>query len=129
MCGSKVAVQQQERALALRRQELGPDHPDTVGIMNDLGIVLHTQGKYQEAQKLFARSGQLDSGWRALLVAARAAVLTGNKSAARDYGLQSDSLCAGLEQKWGKDAYASYLRRPDIQNYRSQLAQVLTLGK
>lgn len=82
-----------------------------------------------EAQKLFARSGQLDSGWRALLVAARAAVLTGNKSAARDYGLQSDSLCAGLEQKWGKDAYASYLRRPDIQNYRSQLAQVLTLGK
>jgi len=63
------------------------------------------------------------------LVAARAAVLTGNKSAARDYGLQSDSLCAGLEQKWGKDAYASYLRRPDIQNYRSQLAQVLTLGK
>jgi serine/threonine protein kinase/Tfp pilus assembly protein PilF len=51
-----LAVQQQERALALLRQELGPEHPDTVGIMNDLGIVLHTLGKYQEAQKLFAEA-------------------------------------------------------------------------
>jgi hypothetical protein len=78
-----------------------------------------------EAQKMFARSGQLDSEWRALLIAARAGELSGNKSAARDYASQADTLCAGLEQKWGKEAYEGYLRRPDIQNYRNQIAQIL----
>lgn len=78
-----------------------------------------------EAKNLFARSGQADSEWRALLIAARASELAGDKSAAHDYGAQADGLCAGLEQKWGKDAYAGYLRRPDIQNYRNQLAQIL----
>jgi tetratricopeptide (TPR) repeat protein len=80
-----------------------------------------------EAKKTFARSGQQDSEWRALLIAARASELAGDKTAARDYGSQADTLCAGLEQKWGKEAYAGYLRRPDIQNYRNQLAQILKL--
>jgi serine/threonine protein kinase/cytochrome c-type biogenesis protein CcmH/NrfG len=80
-----------------------------------------------EAQKMFARSGQQDSEWRALLIAARAGDLTGNKSAARDYASRADSVCMGLEQKWGKEAYEGYLRRPDIQNYRNQIAQILKL--
>jgi serine/threonine protein kinase/cytochrome c-type biogenesis protein CcmH/NrfG len=78
-----------------------------------------------EAQKMLAQSGQQDSQWRALLIAARASELAANKSAARDYASQADSLCAGLEQKWGKEAYESYLRRPDIQNYRNQIAEIL----
>lgn len=78
-----------------------------------------------EAQKMLAQSGQQDSQWRALLIAARASELVANKSAAQDYASQADSLCAGLEQKWGKEAYESYLRRPDIQNYRNQIAQIL----
>jgi GH15 family glucan-1,4-alpha-glucosidase len=78
-----------------------------------------------EAENIFARSGQQDSEWRALLIAARASESAGDKSAARDYASKADTLCAGLEQKWGKEAYAGYLRRPDIQNYRSQLAQIL----
>jgi tetratricopeptide (TPR) repeat protein len=82
-----------------------------------------------EAQKILARSGQHDSEWRALLIAARASDLMGNRSAARDYASQADSLCAGLEQKWGKEAYESYLRRPDIQNYRNQGAQILRVSK
>jgi serine/threonine protein kinase/Tfp pilus assembly protein PilF len=82
-----------------------------------------------EAQKMFARSGHQDSEWRALLIAARASDLTGNKSAAYDYASRADSLCAGLEQKWGKEAYEGYLRRPDIQNYRNQVAQILKVGK
>jgi tetratricopeptide (TPR) repeat protein len=85
--------------------------------------------KSLEAKNLFARSGQEDSEWRALLIAARASELAGDKSTARGYGVQADSLCAGLEQKWGKDAYAGYLRRPDIQSYRNQLAQILKLNQ
>ena len=82
-----------------------------------------------EAQKMLARSGQQDSEWRALLIAARASDLTGNKSAAYDYASRAGNLCAGLEQKWGKEAYEGYLRRPDIQNYRNQVAQILKVGK
>jgi len=81
------------------------------------------------AKDIFVRFGQQDSEWRALLIAARASELAGDKSAALEYGKQGDSLCAGLEQKWGADAYAGYLRRPDIQSYRNQLIQILKLTK
>lgn len=78
-----------------------------------------------EAQKLLARAGAHDSEWRALLIAARASELTGNNSAALEYATQADNLCASLEQKWSKEAYDGYLRRPDIQNYRNQVTQIL----
>ena len=78
-----------------------------------------------EAQKMLARAGAHDSEWRALLIAARASDLTGNNSAALGYASQADSLCASLEQKWSKEAYDGYLRRPDIQNYRNQVTQIL----
>jgi serine/threonine protein kinase/Tfp pilus assembly protein PilF len=82
-----------------------------------------------EAQKIFAKAGQQDLEWRAQLIAARAQELIRDKSAAQGYAAQADKLCAGLEEKWGKEAYAGYLRRPDIQNYRSQLDQILKLSK
>jgi tetratricopeptide (TPR) repeat protein len=79
-----------------------------------------------QAQAMFARSGQQDSEWRTLLIAAKASELAGNKAARQDYASRADNLCAGLEQKWGKEAYNTYLSRPDIQNYRKQIAQILT---
>ena len=78
-----------------------------------------------EAQKMFAQSGQKDSEWRALLIAARASDLAGNKPAASDYATRADTVCNALPQVWGAEAYQSYLRRPDIQTYRKQVAQVL----
>ena len=78
-----------------------------------------------EAQKVFAQSGQQDSEWRALLVAARASDLAGNKSAAHDYASRADQVCNALPQKWGADSYQSYLKRPDIQTYRKQLSDLL----
>jgi serine/threonine protein kinase/tetratricopeptide (TPR) repeat protein len=79
-----------------------------------------------EAQAIFTRSGQQDSEWRTLLIAARASDLTGDKSAMQDYASRANKLCTGLEQKWGKEAYTTYLSRPDIQSYRKQIAQILT---
>ncbi len=83
----------------------------------------------READEMFAHAGQQDSEWRALLMAARASQLAGNRSAARDYASRADGLCAGLQQKWGAEAYAGYLRRPDIENYRRQLVQILDRSK
>jgi tetratricopeptide (TPR) repeat protein len=82
-----------------------------------------------EAQRMFARAGQQESEWRAWLIAARAEDLAGNKSAAQDYASRSNSLCVGLAEKWGKDAYESYLRRPDIEKYRNQCEQILKNSK
>ena len=78
-----------------------------------------------EAQKIFGQSGQQDSEWRALLIAAQASDLAGNKSAAQDYASRADQTCNALQQKWGADAYQSYLKRPDIQTSRKQLSDLL----
>ena len=48
-----VATRQQERALALYRQELGPEHPYTLGAMNNLGNQLRMQGKFERALALY----------------------------------------------------------------------------
>src|SRR2546423_4293211 len=85
----------------------------------------HALSAALELQKIFAQSGQKDSEWRALLIAARASALGGTKSAARDYAVRADTDLNQLSQKWGADAYETYLRRPDIQSYRTQLAQLL----
>lgn len=82
-----------------------------------------------EAQALCARSGQQDSEWRAWLIAARANSLTGRRSEAQMCASKAKALCDGLRDKWGPDAYEGYLRRPDIQIYRSQVEQILSRDK
>ena len=85
-----------------------------------------------DAQKVFAQSGQKDSEWRALLIAARASdqrYQSPDKSAAQSYTRSADQACAELKQKWNTEAYEGYLRRPDIQLYRKQLAQLLAAAK
>jgi tetratricopeptide (TPR) repeat protein len=47
------ALRQQERALALRRRELGSGNAEAVGAMNDVAIILISLGRYREAQSLF----------------------------------------------------------------------------
>jgi len=79
-----------------------------------------------EAQGMFAGAGQQDSEWRAWSIAARASKLAGNKAAMVDYASRADSLCTGLQQKWGAAAYDDYLKRTDIQAYRRDIAQMLT---
>jgi tetratricopeptide (TPR) repeat protein/tRNA A-37 threonylcarbamoyl transferase component Bud32 len=78
-----------------------------------------------DVQKIFGQSGQKDSEWRALLIAARASDQAGDKPAARDYAARADQACNELQQSWGAEAFESYLRRPDIQTYRKQVAQLL----
>lgn len=80
----------------------------------------------QEAQAMFAKSGQQDSEWRALLIEASASQTAGNKQAMQDYATRANALCAGLQDKWGQAAYDSYLQRPDILAYRKQMAEILS---
>ncbi len=119
-----------EEALAIAKKMNSPQHISSalLALAETLLLARDAQGALEnakQAQVIFAQSGRQDSEWHACLIAARANELAGNKSAAQDYASRADSLCAGLQQKWGQQAYQGYLRRPDIQNYRNQIAQIL----
>ena len=79
----------------------------------------------QAAQKLFAAAAQLESEWRAWLVAARSTRLDGDSSIAYDYAVRAETGRAALQARWGDDNYRGYERRPDIQVRLKQLAQLL----
>jgi serine/threonine protein kinase/Tfp pilus assembly protein PilF len=55
----KLAIPQQERALALLREHRGEEHPDTLGALNNLAIMLVGQNETKRARELFARAVEL----------------------------------------------------------------------
>ena len=77
------------------------------------------------AQESFARYGKADSEWRAWLIAAHASQQQGNETAAHEYSSYAGARLSDLEQKWGSEAYNSYLQRSDIKHFRKQLEQLL----
>ena len=77
------------------------------------------------AQESFARYGKADSEWRAWLIAAHASQQQGNETAAHEYSSYAGARLSELEQKWGSEAYNSYLQRSDIKHFRKQLEQLL----
>jgi tetratricopeptide (TPR) repeat protein len=81
--------------------------------------------KAREAQQMFGRAGQVDSEWQAWVIMARANQARGNKQEAQACASRADELCGSLSKLWGPEAYAGYLARPDIQNMRNHLEQIL----
>ncbi|HEY1376907.1 MAG TPA: tetratricopeptide repeat protein [Gemmataceae bacterium] len=53
------ALRQTERALALNRQALGPEDSETLGTMNNLGLVQSALGRFEEARKTHDMALQL----------------------------------------------------------------------
>lgn len=83
----------------------------------------------QNALQVAERSnhlGKQDSEWRALLFAARASRLMGERTKSKDYVSRAAGLLSALEQKWGSENYNSYLTRNDIRLYKKQLNEVLS---
>ena len=83
----------------------------------------------REARGMLERAGRLESESRACLLAGRASQLAGDSAAAREYLSRADSLLAGLEARWGTEAYSSYLTRPDVQQSRQQLRRLLDVNQ
>ena len=52
------ALGQFERALALRKAKLGPDHPDTLSAMNNVAFACRVVGRLQQALELFEQTLQ-----------------------------------------------------------------------
>jgi tetratricopeptide (TPR) repeat protein len=45
-----------QRALAIREQQLGPEHPDTATSLNNLAELYRAQGRYEQAEPLLQRA-------------------------------------------------------------------------
>ncbi|HSE31735.1 MAG TPA: tetratricopeptide repeat protein [Pyrinomonadaceae bacterium] len=74
-----------------------------------------------QAQESFARGSQLESQWRAYLIAALANERRGETATASQQRQQAKNVLQELEKQWGSDAFKSYTARPDIQVYSKQL--------
>jgi len=70
-----------------------------------------------EAQARVARAAQLESEWRAAMIASRASQQLGDKIKAEEQLRNAQSVRSKLEQQWGIDAFKQYSSRPDIQVY------------
>ncbi|MFN2453188.1 MAG: tetratricopeptide repeat protein [Pyrinomonadaceae bacterium] len=77
------------------------------------------------AQEIFAHLGATASEWRAWLIAALASQRTGNHEAARERFTKAADLLSQLPQRWGAEAFSTYLARPDITLYQKQLKEAL----
>ncbi|MBA2340254.1 MAG: tetratricopeptide repeat protein [Pyrinomonadaceae bacterium] len=74
-----------------------------------------------QAQAIFKRAGQMDSEWRAWLIAGRASQRVNDVDAAREAFSRASNLLSQLQQRWGDEAFNNYNARPDIKIYRKQL--------
>jgi tetratricopeptide (TPR) repeat protein len=91
---------------------------------NDAGRALETA---LQAQANFARAGQQDSEWRALLIAASASRGAGDQIKAQEYGTRAAGVLLALQQGWGDATYDKYIQRPDVRYLRKQLDELLVV--
>ena len=91
---------------------------------NDAGRALETA---LQAQSSFARAGQQDSEWRALLIAASASRSAGDHARAQVYAKRAAGVLLSIQQRWGDAIYDKYIKRSDVQYFRRQLDDMLTV--
>ncbi|MDT4896109.1 MAG: eukaryotic-like serine/threonine-protein kinase [Acidobacteriota bacterium] len=82
-----------------------------------------------EAQARFKGGGQLESEWRAWIVAARASRLKRDERSASEQFVHAAEALSELRQRWGDVASNAYLARPDIQVSHKQLGAVITAAE
>jgi serine/threonine protein kinase/Tfp pilus assembly protein PilF len=83
----------------------------------------------KQSQAFFTGVGLVESEWRATLFAGLASQKAGDQQNAQLYLSRAGELLSGLQQKWGAEVYNSYLERPDIKLYRSQLGNMNSAAK
>jgi hypothetical protein len=74
-----------------------------------------------QAEERFAKGAQLESQWRASVIAGRASQRLGDNNKAVEQFAQGKNILRQLQQKWGEEAYKGYISRPDIQMYFKEL--------
>lgn len=78
-----------------------------------------------KAKDSFASFGQYHSEWVSWFLAARASQRLQDEATAREYASHAADLSSKLEATWGAAVYQDYLKRPDVQLFRKQIAGML----
>lgn len=78
----------------------------------------------QQARSFFNATGLAEAEWRAWLIEGLAKQKAGDANEARTCLTRAAELLASLEQKWGPEVYGNYLKRSDVQAFRSHLNQI-----
>ena len=76
---------------------------------------------YKHGVGFFQRAGQLESEWRAWVVAARASRLKHDERAASEQLARAADVLSQFHQRLGDAVFSVYLARPDIQISHKQL--------
>jgi tetratricopeptide (TPR) repeat protein len=76
------------------------------------------------AQQEAVERGKPESEWRAWLILARAQAATGDRAKAKEAAANASTGLEKLSRGWQPADFVSYTSRPDIQEYRKQLAQL-----
>lgn len=83
--------------------------------------------KALEVKDYFVSTGQLESGWRALLLAALANRQNGNNENAKEYAGQALETLSQLKKRLNEEHFNLYLERPDINHYFRQAEELSRL--
>jgi tetratricopeptide (TPR) repeat protein len=86
----------------------------------EVGDAVGARTQALAAEDFFARSGRVESDWRALVIAGKACRLAGDGAAARDCFARAAAQLSLLEKSMG-EAAAGYLSRQDVQRLRREL--------
>ena len=81
-----------------------------------------------QVQQSFNRASQLESEWRAWVIAARASRLKRDERAASEQMAEASNVLSQLRQRWGDEFFNGYLSRPDIQFSRKQLGEAVSVA-
>jgi tetratricopeptide (TPR) repeat protein len=74
-----------------------------------------------QVRETFRASGQQESEWRALSIAALASTRAGHIASARPYGSDATKVLADFGRRFDVNAYQLYLNRRDVQRNKRQL--------
>jgi hypothetical protein len=80
-----------------------------------------------QAQPILAKLHEAEREWRAWLLAARASQQLGKSDAMRQQISNAQALLDSLKDKWGAEAFSSYLSRTDVQLAQQHLDRLLAM--
>jgi tetratricopeptide (TPR) repeat protein len=83
----------------------------------------------KQAQAFFAGAGLSASEWRSWLIAGLASQKSGDRDKAQLCLTKAAETLASLQQKWGTEVFNNYVSRPDVQVYRKQLGDYVSMAK
>jgi tetratricopeptide (TPR) repeat protein len=78
-----------------------------------------------QAQEFYARHGIQHSEWRAWLNAAIAENMLGHRTSAVENASRAATVLSNMQQKFGAEAYTTYVLRPDVQDGSQQIQAIL----